>query len=503
MESNTTPSHSTEQLAIVGGGISGLSAAYYALKQGVPADQIHIYEGEKKLGGKIQTEMLDGIVVNKGAEFIDKEQDKILGLCHELGVPLKASEDQGDLKFQRPNGEVIDSATFLKAYRPIAEQIIAYKSALNQPGTAAMLNNMSMQDFIGQLAQNAVQHKREARGFFGRIWDTVTFKSYQIDPDILTIIQNAYASEVGAPANKINALQFVGEASDQFDSIFSSGCEWRVEGGTAKIIDALHEKLAAAGVHFHTGEKLHAVRKEGEKIHLTMQDGKEVISHKAIMALPAYDLAKIQGLESLGLSNDATQLIGNTQYTNSIKFTVRLKPGITADVSNLYSSKAYQSWSSAPGQMTFLCETSDLKGGTNPAPLIRSRLEEYAKSQGKTAAEMFDCITPDGKLTNNGMVLTSAPKSPCYASPTTGQALQLQKLGAGLDNLASNGVGVVGTYLPVRDSSGSLGFGFMECGLNSAQRTVGAMLSPEPQKTHWQEYLKQREETQSKGVTLH
>ena len=52
----STP-NDTKDIAILGGGITGLSAAYFAAKN--PADRITLYEASSKLGGWLQSSSVD------------------------------------------------------------------------------------------------------------------------------------------------------------------------------------------------------------------------------------------------------------------------------------------------------------------------------------------------------------------------------------------------------------------------------------------------------------
>jgi oxygen-dependent protoporphyrinogen oxidase len=74
-----------KRLAIVGGGITGLSAAWRArsLSKNV---QITLIEKEPVLGGKIQTEARDGFVLEAGADGFLSRKAAGMELCRQLGV---------------------------------------------------------------------------------------------------------------------------------------------------------------------------------------------------------------------------------------------------------------------------------------------------------------------------------------------------------------------------------------------------------------------------------
>lgn len=79
----------TKHIVIVGGGITGLTAAYYVQKsvreQGLPYT-ISLIEGSERLGGKIQTELVDGFVIEKGPDSFLARKQAIIDLSLELGL---------------------------------------------------------------------------------------------------------------------------------------------------------------------------------------------------------------------------------------------------------------------------------------------------------------------------------------------------------------------------------------------------------------------------------
>jgi oxygen-dependent protoporphyrinogen oxidase len=68
---------------IIGGGISGLSAAYYLNKAGVPAVLI---ERAPRLGGVIQTETVNGCVLEEGPDSFLSAKPAALELIREVGL---------------------------------------------------------------------------------------------------------------------------------------------------------------------------------------------------------------------------------------------------------------------------------------------------------------------------------------------------------------------------------------------------------------------------------
>jgi len=70
-------------VAIVGGGISGLSSAYYLAQAGIPSTLI---EARPRLGGVIQTEHVEGCVIEGGPDSFLSMKPAAMDLIRELGL---------------------------------------------------------------------------------------------------------------------------------------------------------------------------------------------------------------------------------------------------------------------------------------------------------------------------------------------------------------------------------------------------------------------------------
>lgn len=70
-------------IAIIGGGISGLAAAYELAQRGVP---FQLFEASPRAGGLIRTEHHDGFVVDAGPDSILSSKPAALALCEAVGL---------------------------------------------------------------------------------------------------------------------------------------------------------------------------------------------------------------------------------------------------------------------------------------------------------------------------------------------------------------------------------------------------------------------------------
>jgi len=82
-------------IAIIGGGISGLSAAWTLHQRGIP---YRLLEAGPSLGGVIRTEEKDGFVLEGGPDSILAQKPEGIGLCRELGLGDRLIPTNPELK---------------------------------------------------------------------------------------------------------------------------------------------------------------------------------------------------------------------------------------------------------------------------------------------------------------------------------------------------------------------------------------------------------------------
>ncbi len=75
----------TKKVVVLGGGISGLVAAYELVKRGHPIE-VTVLEAGKSVGGKIRTESIDGQIFETGPDSFLTTKPEMLELVRELGL---------------------------------------------------------------------------------------------------------------------------------------------------------------------------------------------------------------------------------------------------------------------------------------------------------------------------------------------------------------------------------------------------------------------------------
>lgn len=447
---------------VVGGGLSGLTAAKRLADAGYKVD---VFEGGDRVGGKIRlVTNQQGFAADTAAEFIDSDHGRLADICKELNIPVIKSLDSLESTYALADGRILSDAQFNATYRPISRQVIRDKKIIAGDPSGARarhLDSTSTSQYLRDLADNV----KDERSFFLRLF---TAKP-AFDPYILRAAEQGYSAESGRPADQISGLQFLHEAAGTQDTLLlHSDCAFRVEGGTQRLTDALRADLEAKGATFHFNSKTDEISKQDGKFRLGFENGNATPASfdQVVLGVQAHDMANIRGLEAVGLGAADQDALRQLQYSHSTKITVKTKAPVPAD-GFLMSSEGYQSWGRGTGEVVFLIG-DDLPNRYKPQELMSRVLNDYAAKHGTTADRLFDA----SQFAYNGPNV----QKPCYASPSQGQALKLQRLSDTFDYMAEQGVGVAGTYVP-RHTADNRACGFMFQGVESADRAADILVS--------------------------
>jgi oxygen-dependent protoporphyrinogen oxidase len=79
------PAARSPAVAVVGGGITGLAAAYF-LRTRCPRARVLLFESRSRLGGNVRTERKDGFLCDAGPDSFLRTKPWGLELCKELGI---------------------------------------------------------------------------------------------------------------------------------------------------------------------------------------------------------------------------------------------------------------------------------------------------------------------------------------------------------------------------------------------------------------------------------
>jgi monoamine oxidase len=257
-------------IAVIGGGIAGLNAAFQLHKAGYTAT---VYEARRRLGGHILSvrgAVGEGLVTDLGGQLINTDHADMLALVEEFGLQLfDRTQDPALLSFpetgyffdgrSRSEEEVADDL------RLLAEQIAADAALLDQ----------DFEQFAPLFDQRSVaQYLDEHTDKIGA-------------PFIRDLIENSIRTEYGVEPEESSALQLLFNLptveGQDVEVLGASDETFMVEGGSGRIIAALAQALSS---QIRTSRVLRQITSQESGFRLTFGDGEVVEADYVILAIP-------------------------------------------------------------------------------------------------------------------------------------------------------------------------------------------------------------------------
>lgn len=444
------------RVAVIGGGIAGLSAAVELAGQGA---QVSVFEAGKRMGGHIHTVKPEGIgPVERGAEVVNEEDSTIRALCERYGVELANRYVEGQ----------DEAAYFYQGKRITQEQLDKDWKLLG--GRIAEL-----QDKLRDASGHYTSFAREMDGL--SMDELLESLSDGVNPAVIEMIKGTYRSDCGQDTSRQSALALLegidGKAEDFKPVALEENFVFK--DGSGSLIRAMAQDAKDKGVQGQLGSRLVAVDgASGDGVSLTFEkigaDGKPYHEtqqvDEVVLALPLHALRGVRGLETLGLPDEQLKIIREAQYTNLVKMTfeVKSKPwekveGCCGDV--VAPGTAFQqAWVSSAAGKTQKPLVTMLVGGSGAdehglPKLIEQCRKDYAAAWEMKEEDIFADMKP--------VAITDWRANGCYASPGKGQYAAL----AEFPRVTAGGkVAFAGCYLPAMGEKGS-SIGYMECGAKS------------------------------------
>jgi monoamine oxidase len=258
------------QIAVIGGGIAGLNAAFQLQKAGYLAT---VYEGRHRLGGRIRSvtgAVGDGLVTDLGGQLINTDHADMLALVEEFGLHLFNRNEDPALSLFPETGYFFDGrsrseAEVADALRPLAQQIAADAALLDQ----------DFEQFAPLFDQRSVAQ------YLDEHVDKI------LAPYIRDLIDNSIRTEYGVEPDESSALQLLFNLptveGHDVEVLGNSDETFMVEGGSEQIIAALAQALSN---QLRLGMVLRRLTAQGSRFRLTFVGGTVVEVDYVILAIP-------------------------------------------------------------------------------------------------------------------------------------------------------------------------------------------------------------------------
>ncbi|MDB5083544.1 MAG: protoporphyrinogen oxidase [Bacilli bacterium] len=300
------------QVAIIGGGITGLSAAYYIEKRirenGLNARCV-LLEADSQLGGKVQTKKRDGFVMEKGPDSFLARKRAAVNLIRELGMEqdLVGTNPAGRKSYILHKGELHRIPAGLSIGVPTQFVPFATTKLLSMAGKVrAGFDLLLPRGLSGDQSLGQFLERRLGKEVVDRIAEPLLAGIYAGDLRKLSLratfpqyetLERKYGSLIRgmlaqAKAEKTPAQNEQGGVSEG-GSVLPQSAFLSLKGGLSQLVNRLAESLQLTDIH--TLAKVESIEICPEGYRVNVQNGDPVAADAVVLTAPAYEVAKVLG----------------------------------------------------------------------------------------------------------------------------------------------------------------------------------------------------------------
>ncbi len=273
-------------LAVVGAGIGGCSAAYFARKF-LPGVNVTIYDAQDRIGGRILTCNVADATLELGAAFFNGFNRTLLGIVKAEGLKITPVEESRG--FAVWNGSEFVFRSNKQSSATVLKLLAKYKLSLAQ--TFLLLRKVRGQ--VAKLYQEELENPTDIREIFESTrldeWHRKPFFEYLIERDISQI----FIDEVVTPITR--AIYSQNADIGGFAGISSligvySGATYRLAEGNSTLPVHLAE---ASNATIKLGKKVDMIEKTPKGTYMVYTDEDAKVFDSVIIATPL-ELADIK-----------------------------------------------------------------------------------------------------------------------------------------------------------------------------------------------------------------
>ncbi|RKQ83878.1 protoporphyrinogen oxidase [Brockia lithotrophica] len=319
------------RVAVLGGGVSGLAAAYYLLRNRdrAPDLRVDVYERAPRLGGVVETYVADGAIIERGPDAFFAKGDAIFAVLRELGL-------EDDLVVQNPEAgpTYVCRRGRLLPLPPGTEMgvprrlIPLIRTPLLSPAgklRAALDLVLPPLQAPGDVSVGEFFRRRFGEEVVEALIEPLVGTVYGAEADILSLdtlfptyreLERRYRSVLlGLRRSARTSPQGRPRPAGQAPG---AGKFVTLRSGLEELVRRLARELPSDAVHLRTG--VDALTWEDGLWKLTLSTGKTVSASVVVSTLPAWELARL--LRGMG-REDGAALLEEIPYSSTANIAFR------------------------------------------------------------------------------------------------------------------------------------------------------------------------------------
>lgn len=299
-------------LIVVGGGIAGLAAAYFAHRRARAAGEqikITLLERDQYLGGKILTERVDGFVLEAGPDTFLATKPWGVSLCRELGISgrLQGTNQQYKNTYVLLDGHLHTLPEGLTMMIPTRIAPMVKTSLLSWTAKARMAldfflppNHQAGEESLGQFIS-----RRLGRPAYERLIEPLLSGIYAGDGDALSLqatfpylrdLELNHGGLIKGALAMRRKMALAGNRNGNPPRLTTRSVFLTPRSGLAEIVERLSEELQAHGVRLHTGvaaTRIEVQIDRQESYLVEVAGGDRLAAGGLILATPSFASARL------------------------------------------------------------------------------------------------------------------------------------------------------------------------------------------------------------------
>ncbi|MEH7122024.1 protoporphyrinogen oxidase [Bacillus sp. JJ1503] len=285
-------SEQKKRVVIIGGGITGLTAAYYLQKEvsakGLPLE-VRLIEATHRLGGKMQTVVRDGFVIERGPDSFLARKQSASRLAKEVGMEDKLIRNTAGKSFvlvknrlhPMPGGSVMGIPTQIAPFVTTGLFSLAGKARAaadfilpkSDPANDQSLGKFFRRRLGDEVVENLIEPLLSGiyAGDIDRLSLMSTFPQfYQVEQKYKSLILGMKKSTPAPPKN-------AGKKTDK-------GIFLTINTGLQSFVDAIESKLEPHSVM--KGCRVERISKKENRYEIELNGGDQLHADSIIMSVP-------------------------------------------------------------------------------------------------------------------------------------------------------------------------------------------------------------------------
>lgn len=272
------------RIAIIGGGISGLSLAYFLLEKDPELDLV-VLESKQRPGGKIRTEKADGFLCESGVNGFLDNKPGTMELSRKVSLGPLRSNDASRKRFIFSGNTLHRLPESPPAF--LASGLMTLKGKLRIMAELAVPGGVKEEETLAAFAR-----RRLGKEAYEKLIDPMASGIYAGNPETLSLracFPKVYDLELryGGLIRGMIRLQRERKKQGRAEKVGAGpgGTLTSFYDGMGELVEALKAFL---GDRLRLGSKVSGIEKKGRGYSLCFSDGSSMDADVAVSASPAY-----------------------------------------------------------------------------------------------------------------------------------------------------------------------------------------------------------------------